>query len=103
MLHELHVSQAGRNGNRLTRVSARLRLRSQHLPGAVHYLSEARRRAIFAAVAVARTEGLSVPASQAIVSVRFHISLEAVAQVEREGLTGGWSVEGIPTHPAAAA
>jgi len=80
-----------------------LRLGSKHMAAPAHRLSEARQRAIFAAVASARAEGFSVPASRAIVSVRFHVSLQAVAEVEREGLTGGWCVTGVPTHPAEAA
>jgi hypothetical protein len=67
-----------------------------------HPLRDACRRAIYAAVAEARHDGLSVPASRAVVSVRFHVSLAAVAAVEREGLVAGWPAEG-PTRPQDAA
>jgi len=80
-----------------------MRLGSQRISRPAHQLSEARQHALFAAVAMARREGLSVPAARAIVSVRFHVSLQAVAEIEHGGLAGGWSVTGIPTHPAEAA
>jgi hypothetical protein len=53
-------------------------------------MPEARGRAVYAAVAEAHNRGLPAPLARAAVGVRFHLSVDAVAAVERAGAAAGW-------------
>jgi hypothetical protein len=59
-------------------------------PGPLWVLSAVLRRAIYAAVAEARSRGLLAPLARAVVGVRLHLSVDAVTAVERAGVAAGW-------------
>lgn len=53
-------------------------------------LSEDRRRVIFAALVEAQDEGHAVQASRELIAGRYGVSVEAVREIETEGLDGRW-------------
>lgn len=60
------------------------------MPELLEPQSESHRRAVFAALVEAQDGGMSVPASRAVVAVRFGVSLDDLARIERAGLDGRW-------------
>jgi hypothetical protein len=59
------------------------------MPLTLQFLSESRRRAVYAALAEAVAGGLAAPVARARVGVRFHLSIDAVATVEQAGRAAG--------------
>jgi hypothetical protein len=53
-------------------------------------LTETQRRALFAALVAAQDEGLGVKQSRQTVAARFGVDVEAVGEVEDEGLDKEW-------------
>jgi hypothetical protein len=53
-------------------------------------LTEAQRRAVFAALVAAQDGGMGVRPSREAVAARFGVDAEAVAEVEEEGLDKEW-------------
>jgi hypothetical protein len=45
---------------------------------------------VYGALAEAAGRRLSAPLARAVVGVRFHLSIDAVAAIERDGRTAGW-------------
>lgn len=68
----------------------------------LQFLSESRRRAVYAALAEAVSGGSAAPVARALVGLRFHLSIDAVATVEQAGRAAGWPLparreaEGLP-------
>ena len=67
---------------------------------AADQLTEADRRAVFAALVAAQDRGLSVPSSRKRVAQEFDVTYHVVAAVEREGTEKEWPPLGA-ADPAA--